>query len=198
MAAPVINRAMRAAYTRSFPTLRSLQHAAIPIRALSTTANRSQWSAAWSRNVTTRPVPAPCARSSKPAQRRCLTSDPASQDTPSRIYTFEEIKTLPSSTVLIDVREPSEHQAGCIPGTQMNIPVSSQPDALLLPAEEFEDRFGLEKPEAEDTLVFYCKAGVRSRAAATIAKRCGFKNVGEYPGSWNDWVGNGGEVEGGR
>jgi len=44
--------------------------------------------------------------------------------------------------------------------------------------------------------VFYCKAGVRSRFAAELAKRAGYTVVGEYRGSWSDWVkrGGGGEM----
>lgn len=43
--------------------------------------------------------------------------------------------------------------------------------------------------------MFYCKAGVRSRAAAGLAREAGWKRVGEYPGSWIDWAGKGGKVE---
>lgn len=44
-------------------------------------------------------------------------------------------------------------------------------------------------------MVFYCKAGIRSAAAAGLAKQFGYKNVGEYKGSWMDWSGKGGKVE---
>jgi rhodanese-related sulfurtransferase len=91
-----------------------------------------------------------------------------------------------------DVREPSEYQAGFIPGA-INIPVKSQPDAMFLPEEEFEDRFGFSKPAMDKELVFYCKAGVRSSAAAQLAKQFGYENVAEYKGSWMDWERNGGE-----
>lgn len=91
-----------------------------------------------------------------------------------------------------DVREPSEYEAGFIPGA-INIPVKSQPDAMFLPEEEFEDRFGFSKPAMDKELVFYCKAGVRSAAAAQLAKQFGYENVAEYKGSWMDWERNGGE-----
>ncbi|KAF2713149.1 Rhodanese-like protein, partial [Pleomassaria siparia CBS 279.74] len=96
--------------------------------------------------------------------------------------------------LLIDVRESHEYKPSHIP-TAINIPISSQPDALLLSPEDFEDRFGFEKPDVEREVVFYCKAGVRSRFAADVAKRAGFRSVGEYPGSWVDWVGRGGKEE---
>ncbi|KAF1996642.1 Rhodanese-like protein, partial [Amniculicola lignicola CBS 123094] len=95
--------------------------------------------------------------------------------------------------LLIDVREPHEHAAAHIP-TSLNIPITSQPDALLLPAEDFLDRFGFEKPALDADVVFYCKAGVRSRAAARIARVGGYEKVGEYPGSFLEWEGMGGEV----
>src|SRR2546429_9639629 len=98
----------------------------------------------------------------------------------------------------LDVREPSElEQSGKIPGS-INIPITSQPDSLFLSAEEFEDRHGFEQPDKEVELVFYCKAGVRSRVAAELARQGGWKTVGEYPGSWMDWEKYGGVKEGGK
>jgi rhodanese-related sulfurtransferase len=80
------------------------------------------------------------------------------------------------------------------------MPITSQPDALFLPAEEFQDRFGFAKPTATTEVVFYCKAGVRSSAAAQLARQVGYERVGEYRGSWMDWVKQGGSVveEGGK
>lgn len=91
------------------------------------------------------------------------------------------------------MREPAEYEAGYIPGA-INIPISSQPDALFLPAEEFEDRFGFSKPDMDKEVVFYCKAGVRSSAAAQLAQQSGYTNVAEYRGSWLDWNKQGGKV----
>ena len=94
-----------------------------------------------------------------------------------------------------DVREPHElHQTGTIP-TAKNLPITSHPDALFLPAEEFEDKFEFPKPAHDTEVIFYCKAGVRSRSAAGLAKMAGWRDVGEYEGSWMDWVGRGGDVE---
>lgn len=89
------------------------------------------------------------------------------------------------------MREPSEFDANTIP-LALNIPVSSQPDALMLSEEDFVDRFGFQKPPKEKEIVFFCKAGVRSSAAAQLAKQAGYENVGEYRGSWLDWERNGG------
>lgn len=137
-----------------------------------------------------------------------------------KVYSFDEVKKLADApeentviigtpnnrqdkrfvslavilTIWTDVREPHEFQGGYIPGA-INIPVSSQPDALFLSEEDFLDRFGFEKPDAQKEAVFYCKAGVRSSAAAQIARQAGYGRVVEYRGSWNDWLGKGGKVE---
>jgi len=94
-------------------------------------------------------------------------------------------------SVFLDVREPAEYAAGFIPSA-INIPISSQPEALFLPSDEFEDRFGFTKPPASKEVVFYCKSGVRSAAAAQLARQGGYEKVGEYRGSWLDWERRGG------
>ncbi|KAK8187797.1 Rhodanese-like domain-containing protein, partial [Phyllosticta capitalensis] len=95
--------------------------------------------------------------------------------------------------LLIDVRSPAEYAAGAIP-CAVNLPVNSAMDTLFASPEDFEDKLGFPRPDAKRPLVFYCKAGVRSRAAAELAKQAGFEDVREYPGSWLDWEGRGGEV----
>ncbi|KAI1444687.1 Rhodanese-like protein [Annulohypoxylon stygium] len=119
----------------------------------------------------------------------------------SQFWDFEKIKVAIKSSsprvTLVDVREPDEvSKTGRIPGA-VNVPVMSQPDSFNMSAEDFRDRYGFERPsgEGENQVVFYCKAGVRSRAAVEIARNAGWKNLGEYPGSWNDWVANGGDIQ---
>jgi len=92
-----------------------------------------------------------------------------------------------------DVREPNEYEAGFIPGA-INIPVKSQPDAMFLDEAEFEDRFGFSKPSMDQELVFYCRSGVRSSAAANLARQSGYEDIAEYKGSWMDWEKNGGQA----
>lgn len=94
-----------------------------------------------------------------------------------------------------DTREPGELvQTGSIPGA-LNIPVSSRPESFFIADDEFEARYGFERPAKDAELVFFCKAGVRSRAAATLAREAGWTNIGEYPGSWLDWADKGGKAE---
>ncbi|ERF75704.1 hypothetical protein EPUS_01534 [Endocarpon pusillum Z07020] len=99
--------------------------------------------------------------------------------------------------IIIDVREsPELSQTGHIPGAQ-HIPIQSSPDFAFLPAPEFESRFGFPKPTKDQEVIFYCKAGVRSRAAAKLAIQAGDfgGRVGEFPGSWIEWEGKGGKAD---
>jgi rhodanese-related sulfurtransferase len=149
-----------------------------------------------------RALPIAAHRISTPALHRSqfkLYSTPSST---SKIYTFSDIKTLSSAptpdTILIDTREPAELETtGTIPSS-INIPIKSQPDSFFISAEEFEDRFGFDRPEKGTAVVFYCRSGVRSRAAAELARQAGWRNIAEYTGSWLDWEKNGGKREGGR
>ncbi|CAM9019612.1 unnamed protein product [Wickerhamomyces anomalus] len=112
------------------------------------------------------------------------------QETPAKIYTYEEIKNLVTNPdpnkLLVDVREPSEVQEYAIPNS-INIPYKSTPGALDLSPEEFEDVFKFEKPDKDKELIFYCVAGVRSTAAAELAQIFGYNHLGNYVGSLNDW-----------
>ncbi|KAE8373139.1 Rhodanese-like domain-containing protein [Aspergillus bertholletiae] len=121
---------------------------------------------------------------------------------------FEDINaSLPTSPgtkpqknlILVDVREPAElNSTGIIP-TAVSVPLASQPDAFFLTPEEFEARFGYPKPGAREDgdIVFYCKAGVRAKAAAQLAVQAGYdaERIGVYDGSWLDWADKKGRVE---
>lgn len=121
---------------------------------------------------------------------------------PPKSYSYKEIQDLstnPSSDrILIDVREPGELlQTGRIP-TAKSVPISSAPDAFFMTEEDFESKFGFPRPKETDEVIFYCKAGVRSRQASLLAGQArpsfGGK-IGNYSGSWVDWEQNGGKVE---
>ncbi|KAF2963054.1 hypothetical protein GQX73_g10523 [Xylaria multiplex] len=117
-----------------------------------------------------------------PAQIQSLSTDPATT-------------TTTTTTTIVDVREPGELRAtGRIPGA-VNIPITTAPDSFHIAADEFEDRFGFARPAKDAEVVFYCKAGVRSRAAAALARDAGWAAVGEFPGSWIEWAERGGAVE---
>jgi len=124
-----------------------------------------------------------------------------SQDIPAEdhpLYDFEQMKQLTSTKsdkIIVDVREPAElAETGRIPGA-VNIPIKTAPDSFHIAADEFEDRFGYPRPPKDADVIFYCRSGVRSRAAAGLAKEAGWSRVAEYPGSWLDWSAKGGKVE---
>ena len=86
------------------------------------------------------------------------------------------------------------------------MPLTSNPDAFALSADDFFDRFGFARPggkgEGEggeeggvEEVIFYCKAGVRSRAAARMAREWVGVRAGDMRGGWMEWEGRGGEVE---
>ncbi|PHH84059.1 hypothetical protein CDD83_2559 [Cordyceps sp. RAO-2017] len=124
----------------------------------------------------------------------------------SRIWNFEDVKTQlesskrpgasrKSGVVIIDVREPPEMLAtGKIPGS-VSMPMTSLAEGLRAPDHEFEHRYGFERPPRDAHLLFYCRAGVRARSAAALARRAGWESVGEYTGSWMDWEKHRGPVE---
>lgn len=49
--------------------------------------------------------------------------------------------------------------------------------------------------EGFQEVIFYCKAGVRSRAAARMAREWEGIKAGDMKGGWMEWEGRGGEVE---
>ncbi|OQV08338.1 Rhodanese-like domain-containing protein [Cladophialophora immunda] len=140
------------------------------------------------------------ARKEEPSSSPSTSTSAPAAEPQSTLYTFADMQTLASrpapNRVIVDVREPSELKAtGKIPGAH-NLPIKSAADGFFLGPEEFEERFGWEKPSPEDEVIFYCKAGVRSRAAARLAGQAAFGGkIGEFPGSWTEWAEKGGEVE---
>ncbi|PQE23262.1 rhodanese-like domain-containing protein [Rutstroemia sp. NJR-2017a BVV2] len=118
---------------------------------------------------------------------------------PTKKYTFEQIQDIVSSpsphTHIIDVRTPREvEETGRIP-TALNISITTAADAWFISEEEFEERYGFERPKKDEEVIFYCKSGVRSRGAAEIVRSEGWRKVGEFEGSWLEWESKGGEIE---
>jgi len=92
--------------------------------------------------------------------------------------------TLETSLVL-DVREPSEYAAGHLPGA-FNIPrgvlefkIGSHPD--------FQD-----KQDAH--IIVYCQSGGRSALAADVLNKMGFNSAVSMAGGFKAWTDNGNEV----
>ncbi|KAF9784817.1 hypothetical protein IL306_007090 [Fusarium sp. DS 682] len=117
-----------------------------------------------------------------------------------KAWNFEDItkhleKKDKGNVVLVDVREPGElFETGKIPGA-INIPITTAAQSFHIPEDDFEDMYGFKRPGKDQELVFYCKAGVRARAAAQLAQHAGWEKIGDYSGSWLDWAARNGPVE---
>ena len=88
-----------------------------------------------------------------------------------------DLTALPNS-ILIDVRELSEWEAGHIEGAR-HLPLSllqKNPDAFC-------------SPENGNTCVLYCQKGMRSRKAAQILLTTGFSNIRCLKGGYDAWCG---------
>jgi molybdopterin/thiamine biosynthesis adenylyltransferase/rhodanese-related sulfurtransferase len=76
--------------------------------------------------------------------------------------------------LLLDVRDPSEHAAGFIPG------------AMLISLPELKNR-SQEFQQREELVVTYCKSGKRSQLAAETLRGLGFMNVMSLKGGILGW-----------
>lgn len=74
---------------------------------------------------------------------------------------------------------------GSIPSS-VNVPLSNFEKALDMDESDFLRAYGFRKPGKDQKMIFYCKAGVRAGSAAGLAKDKGWKNVRNYPGSYDE------------
>lgn len=79
--------------------------------------------------------------------------------------------------VILDVRTGEEYDAGHIPG------------AILIPYDEIGNEMPPELPDADQTILVYCRSGRRSKIAAKSLAKLGYKNVLEF-GGINTWTGS--------
>jgi len=95
-----------------------------------------------------------------------------------RSLTSDEIKTIldgdkKGESLLLDVRQPEEYEAGHIPG------------ATLIPLGELEARQG--ELDRNKKIIAYCRSGRRSMAAAIALCGLGFNGVQHLDGGILDW-----------
>jgi len=99
-------------------------------------------------------------------------SEPSSRVTASRLAEFlAESPVRPIA--LIDVRNPSELEAGHLPGS-LNIPLSQLTARL-------------EEIPADRPVVVYCASGYRSSIAASVIARAGHADVSDLIGGYQAW-----------
>lgn len=106
------------------------------------------------------------------------------------IISREEVKKLidtKAKYVLIDVRETEELAYGMIP-TAHNVPLHELEYALALLPEDFQKKYGFEKPKKEEVVIFYCRTGGRSAMATAFAEEQGYVHAKNYAGSIYDWA----------
>ena len=104
-----------------------------------------------------------------------------------KTITVEELKTKIDSFEmfnLIDVREPSEHNHGYIPGS-VNIPRGTL--EFNITNEAFWESTGFYYPEATEEFILYCKKGSRSILAAEALKKLGYKKVSIISDGFKKW-----------
>jgi rhodanese-related sulfurtransferase len=75
---------------------------------------------------------------------------------------------------IIDVRNPSEHESGVVPG------------AIRVPLARLLDRLG--DLDATAPTVVYCAAGYRSSIAASLLRTVGFTQVADLQGGYDAWA----------
>jgi rhodanese-related sulfurtransferase len=98
-----------------------------------------------------------------------------------------------SGMVLIDVRGEEEIMAtGKVSPVAETLPLPyiQQQRVFAMDEQEFLDNFGFEKPRLDETVIFTCKAGIRSKVACQIAIMEGYADVINYSGGANEWFSN--------
>lgn len=90
--------------------------------------------------------------------------------------------------VLIDVRNPDE-LIGDMPliPTAKNVPMNDISSAVGLEANQFNEKYGFDKPNKDDRVIVYCRSGRRSDAVQKELIRLGYSDVTNYTGSALDW-----------
>ena len=73
-------------------------------------------------------------------------------------------------SLILDVRTEDEYERGHIP------------QAVLLPLDTIEEEASSELPKKDQTILVYCRSGVRSKIAARILDAMGYTNVYEFGG----------------
>lgn len=100
-----------------------------------------------------------------------------------------------SGYVIIDVRGVDEIRGtgklnDCV--ETLPLPLIAARGAFALDEDDFEETFGFVKPTPDETIVFTCKAGIRSMQACQIVGMTGYSNLVNYSGGADEWFGTGG------
>ena len=104
--------------------------------------------------------------------------EPVREMVPLTEHSVEEVSTMlgGDAPVLLDVREPAEHELGTVPG------------ALLVPVGEVLSWEELDHHLPDGPVVVYCKAGPRAHRAAAHLVRMGRDDVSVMTGGMLAWI----------
>ena len=110
-----------------------------------------------------------------------VTADMVDQGKPFADMSAAEVQQFLSKSpapdaLVVDVRTPSEYQAGHIPG------------AKLIPLDEIEQRLD-EIPKQVETLFMVCQGGTRSAAACEVLSKFGYTNLVNIHDGTASWPG---------
>jgi rhodanese-related sulfurtransferase len=95
-----------------------------------------------------------------------------------------------SEYCVIDVRTDEEVMAtGKLSPKVFTLPVQviMEYNVFGLDADDFEEICGFEKPTPDETIVFTCKAGIRSVYACQFAAKAGYSKLVNYVGGSTEW-----------
>mmetsp|Transcript_19189 Transcript_19189/g.47792 ORF Transcript_19189/g.47792 Transcript_19189/m.47792 type:complete len:200 (+) Transcript_19189:98-697(+) len=109
------------------------------------------------------------------------------------IEDYEQGGREESGYVIMDVRETSEvAQSGKLSPNTITLPLSliGNQNVFGMDEDEFEIVCGFPKPSPDETLVFSCAAGIRSKNACAYAAQNGYTKLVNYMGGAYDWFAN--------
>ena len=86
----------------------------------------------------------------------------------------KEIMDTQDGYIILDTREPSEYEAGHIPG------------AIVISHEKIKEQAEAQLPDKDQLILVYCRSGRRSKLAAQDLVDLGYTNVKEF-GGIIDW-----------
>ena len=103
---------------------------------------------------------------------------------------YSEAGREESQYCVIDVRTDEEvYYTGKLAKNVYTLPIQviMSTNAFNMEEDDFEDAFGFQKPQLDETIVFTCAAGIRSVYACQAAAACGYTNLINYTGGANEW-----------
>ena len=108
-------------------------------------------------------------------------------------------KSIESNDTLtiIDVRDPEDVVSKGIVPKSYNVPANhivGQQKAFELSNPIFKHYYGPDKPSKDEYFVIICTRGIRADSVVEYLKSLGYSNAIIYPGSFDDWAANGGDI----